>query len=258
VATGWYTDRDGNNQGLIETLANGTWTARRAPLPGDARPRPIPSRGLPTTNLLVVRCTAVGSCVATGNYADRNGPSQGLIETLSDGTWTADRAPLPADAATDPVAYLWAIACPAPGSCLAAGHYTSRSGQGRDPVVTLSGGTWMPTAAPLPADAAASQKWDPSDTTGLTAVGCRAPGNCVAAGSYFGRNGALQGVIDQLSGGSWTAARAALPAGAAEAKQYVFFDSAACPNAGTCFLVGGYQAQNGGIQPLIETGSPRH
>src|SRR5579872_4114560 len=35
VDTGDYTDTSANQQGLIETLASGTWTALEAPLPGD-------------------------------------------------------------------------------------------------------------------------------------------------------------------------------------------------------------------------------
>jgi hypothetical protein len=105
----------------------------------------------------------------------------------------------------------------------------------------------------LPAGAAANQKWSQSQLTGLTSVACEAVGSCVAAGSYTVRNGAIEGMIDTLSGGTWTAARAPIPAGAAVAKQYVYFNSATCPASGDCIAVGGYKAQNGSAQGLIET-----
>jgi hypothetical protein len=257
VATGWYTDGSGDQQGLIETLSGGTWTATQAPLPDDARPTPLPSTGLPATDLLVVRCAAAGDCVATGNYTNLSGGIQPLIDTLSDGTWTADKGPVPADAAPNPYAFLWAIACQAPGSCVAGGHYNSRGGQSRDLIATQSGGTWTPAATPVPSDAAAAQTWSTSQLTGLTAMACQAIGACLAGGSYIVRNGTLEGVIDAQSGGTWSAVRAPLPAGAAVAKQFVFFDSAACPASGSCFFVGGYRAADGSTQTLIETGAPK-
>jgi hypothetical protein len=257
VATGWYTDQNGNADAVIDTLSGRTWTTQRAPLPDDAKLRPTNNTAL-ATDLVAVRCGGVGDCVATGDYFDVEGHMEVLIDTLSGGTWTADRIALPADAAVDPAAYLWALACQGPGSCLAAGHYNDRRGQSRDFVATLSGGTWTPAATPLPGSAAASQQWTLSQLTGLTALACRNAVTCAAGGSYFARNGALDGEIASQSGGTWTAARAPLPAGAAIAKQFAFFDSGACPAAGTCYVVGGYKAGNGATVGMIETGSPAH
>jgi len=259
VAIGWYIDSNNDVEGLIETLSGGTWTAFRAPVPDDASVHPFPANGgLPPTALIVVRCATVGDCVATGDYTDLSGGMQPLIDTLSDGTWTADRGPVPGNAAApNPYAFLWAVACQAPGSCVAGGHYNTRGGQSRDLVATQSGGTWIPAATPLPPDAAATQQWSSSEITGLTAMTCQAVGTCLAGGSYIVRNGTLEGVLDAQSGGTWTAVRAPLPAGAAVAKQFVFFDSAACPTSGSCFFVGGYKAADGSTQTLIETGAPK-
>jgi hypothetical protein len=52
---------------------------------------------------------------------------------------------------------------------------------------------------------------------------------------------------------TWSATQAPLPADAAVAKQYVYFNSATCPASGDCIAVGGYKAQNGSAQGLIET-----
>lgn len=255
VAGGWYTDQNGDSQGLIETLADGKWTAARAPVPLDAGPHKVSSSTL-STDLVAVRCPAAGTCVATGNYTDFGGATEAMIDTLADGTWTSVRAPLPPDAGADPVAFLWGLTCQAPGSCLAAGHYNDRKGQSRDLVATLSGGVWTPTATPLPADATASQKWNLGAATGLTAVACQSAGACAAEGSYFARGGRFEGVIASLSGGTWTAVRAPLPAGAAAASQVIFFSSTVCPAPGSCFAVGAYKAANGSTQGLIETAAP--
>ena len=259
VATGWYIDRNGDTQAMIDTLSGGTWTAARAPLPADATPRPTAQESVLTTVLFSVSCPAPGTCVATGWYTDRNGGVRGLIDTLSGGTWTAARAPLPGDAAAPRHdEYLFALACQAPGSCLAAGGYNSRNGQSRNLLATLSGGTWTPAAVPLPADAA-SQKSGLDQGTGLFSVACQAMGTCEAAGSYIARDGALAGVIDTLSGGTWTAVQAPLPANAAKANPlFVVFESAACPSPRACFIVGGYKAADGSTESLIETATPKN
>jgi hypothetical protein len=255
VATGWYVDQNGDVRGLIETLSGGAWTATSAPLPAGAV-LSKESSNLPTA-LFVVKCPAVGTCVAVGDYMDKNG-NQGLIETLSGGTWTAARAPLPDDArSANPGVFLSSIACPASGTCVVPGHYYSRNGQSRNLIETLSGGTWTSAVPPLPPDAAASQKWSETQPTGLTATACEAVGTCVAIGSYTARNGAIDAVIDTQSGGTWTAARAAVPAGAAVAKQIVYFNSATCPAPGDCIAVGGYKTQNGSTQGLIEKATYR-
>ncbi|MGO9180445.1 MAG: hypothetical protein ACLQHS_14475 [Candidatus Limnocylindrales bacterium] len=92
VAVGDYVDVSGNQQGLIETLADGTWTATTAPLSGLSPAAATTPNGY--VYLAALSCPAVGSCVAAGLYVDASGYQQGLIETLSGGNWTATTAPL--------------------------------------------------------------------------------------------------------------------------------------------------------------------
>ena len=73
---------------------------------------------------------------------------------------------------------------------------------------------------------------------------------------YRAWTAASKGVLDTQSGGTWTAAAARLPSDAGVAKQYAFFESAACPVAGHCVAVGGYKIQNGSTRALIETAAP--
>lgn len=51
----------------------------------------------------------------------QRGPSSG-------GTWTPVNAPLPAGATADHESRLSAVACPATGTCIATGFYTSPDG----------------------------------------------------------------------------------------------------------------------------------
>jgi hypothetical protein len=256
VATGYFTDQSGDSQALIETLSDGRWTATRAPLPAGA----VPAQGsaAPTTYFLGVACPAVGSCVAVGAYTKRNGTAAAFADTLSGRTWTAAALPLPADAtASGQSAGLYGISCPAPGSCVAVGHYITRGDQARYLSETLSGSTWTAAATPLPAGAAPAQKWNPQQTslddTSLEAVACRAAGSCVALGSYTAASEVIEGAIDTLSGGNWTAVTAPLPPGAATTKQNVAFYGATCPARDDCVAVGKYFTQDGAYQALIET-----
>jgi hypothetical protein len=253
VAVGIYSGRsEGNLRALIETLRHGTWTATPAPLPtgADAAQNSVLQREA---------CPAAGSCTAIGWYTKADGTFEPFIDTLSGGTWTAAAVPLPADAAAKPVpdglAYLSGISCPAPGSCIAVGYYTSRSGNPRYLTETQANGTWTAAAAPLPTGAATTQK----SFTSLDAVACRAVGSCVALGSYLAGNGALYGATDTLAGASWTAAKAPLPSGSATstAQPVSPFAQAVCPAANSCVAVGGYKVPDGGTAALIETAASK-
>src|SRR5947208_2665093 len=68
--------------------------------------------------------------------------------------------------------------------------------------------TWTPTEAPLPSNAAG----DPYAS--LLKPSCPAVGACVAVGGYDTSSGG-QGLIERLSGGTWTAIEAPLPSNAA-------------------------------------------
>ena len=131
VAAGFYTDSSGNRQGLLVTGSGTSWTAAEAPLPANAGPDPGVWLGS-------VACPSASSCVAAGGYTDSSGNGQGLLVTGSGTSWTAAEAPLPANAAADPVAGLTSVACPSASSCVTAGTYYS-SGNHQGLLVTGSG-----------------------------------------------------------------------------------------------------------------------
>lgn len=75
-----------STQGLIETLAAGTWTPTAAPASG-LSPAATPD---PNNVPDAVSCPVSGSCVAVGSYSAANGTLHpGLIESLAGGTWAA-------------------------------------------------------------------------------------------------------------------------------------------------------------------------
>lgn len=259
VATGWYFNTGGHRAAYVDTLSGGTWTAASVPLPADAAPET--STATPPTFLSAVSCTGTGACVASGQYHDTSGGSLPFTVTLSNGTWTAAAAPLPGDAAaTSQLAGLWAVKCPAAGTCVAGGHYLSHSGQPRYLIDTLSGGTWTASAAPLPPDAAADQKWSQDLATTVGGLGCVSASSCIATAGYVTTDNEIVPAIETLSGGTWTAARAPLPADAVPASgqgNSAYLMLATCPTRSSCLTVGSYPAEDGTVAGMIETAAPK-
>ena len=261
VATGWYLNTSGHHAAYVDTLSGGTWTAASSPLPADAAPEQGTAAAV--TYLTAVSCTGTGACVASGQYRDASGGTLPFTATLSGGRWTAAAAPLPGNAApAGQLAGLWAVKCPAPGTCIGGGHYLNRSGQPRYLIDTLSGGTWTASAAPLPPGAAADQKWSQNQATVVGGLGCASASFCVATASYVTTGNEIVPVIATLSGGTWTADRAPLPADAASAPasgqgSYAYLMLATCPSPSSCLTVGSYPADDGTIAGLVETAAPK-
>jgi hypothetical protein len=59
----------------FDTLAGGSWTAAKAPVP------PAAATNAQVAGLDDVACAAPGDCVAVGNYTAPDGTSEALIET---------------------------------------------------------------------------------------------------------------------------------------------------------------------------------
>jgi hypothetical protein len=154
-----------------------------------------------------ISCPSVGSCVAIGSYYDTNGLNEGLIETLSNGVWSATTAPLtglnppPASSPQSAFQSIGALSCPAPGWCVAMGTYVSAPNISRGLIETLSGGVWTSTTAPF----SGLNPAQGSDGSTFTGISCPAPGACVAAGFYWdSTDSSTFGLIETLSNGSWT------------------------------------------------------
>jgi hypothetical protein len=192
VAMGYYTDSSGNHQGLIETLAGGTWAAATVPTSGL-----VPAAGTdPQVSLYGLSCPATGSCVAVGPYNDSSGNQQGLIVTLAGGTWTAATAPmsgLSPGAGTNPQVYLNDLSCSATGSCVAVGYYTDSSGNMQGLIETLAGGTWAAATAPT---SGLSPAAGTNPTADLYSLSCPATDSCMAVGYYTDSSGNEQGLIE--------------------------------------------------------------
>ena len=230
VAAGSYTDTSGSTKGLLETLSDGAWTVEQAPLPADAAANPdVSFRSGPGTNL--VSCPSASFCVAAGYYTDASGSTEGLLETWSDGAWTATKAPLPADAAANPAAAILGVSCPTASFCLATGDYTGSDNGSRSLLETWSGGSWSVTTVQ-------------AQTNVVGPVACVSTSACVI--TVIGGSEVLTS-----SGGSWTAAQFPAP------PYGVLWDisNLACASASHCVAVGdSSDATNEHWQAVMATG----
>lgn len=94
---------------VTETLSGTTWTAGF--ITGTLAPQGVND----------VSCPAVATCVLTGEAGNA-----ALLGSLVNGTFTAHTFSLPGSAAVNQFPWLSAVACPAPGACVAAGVYDAK------------------------------------------------------------------------------------------------------------------------------------
>jgi hypothetical protein len=218
-----------HQQGLIETFANGAWTAIEAPQPANGG-------GGSGASVDSVACTTDATiCVAVGEYHSPDPSPQrlGLILTRVAGIWTASEAPTPPGSTS---AALAGVAC-GEVSCIAVG-----TASGAEALVeTFVNGTWTASEAPLPADGVTSYQQ-------VRSAACSGSA-CFAAGVYTDAGGRHHDLIEILSGGVLTPLDAAPSGGYLDAE----LDAIACPPAGACMASGGYLAGDGSGHMLVGT-----
>jgi hypothetical protein len=203
--------------------------------------------GNPETNLVSTSCVSAAFCAADGSYQDSGSHERGLLEAMTNGSWSAQEAPLPANAdPANPNAQFKDVSCATAGWCVASGYYFDPSGGIYTSFDTLSGGGWSATEAPVPADAAGGSSAEVVPTT----VSCPAPGICTAVGEYHTASGHTAGLIETLSGGTWSEQVAPQPSGAA-AMQQAALSALSCPSTSFCVAGGNYRTSNNGFQPDV-------
>jgi hypothetical protein len=189
-AVGFYTDSSNHRQGVLLSETSGTWaTGVKATLPADANTSP-------DTDLDGLSCVSPGNCTASGEYGDSSGNEQGLLLTQTAGTWgTGVKAPLPANAGTNPVVNLDSVSCASAGNCSAVGSYTDSSSHAQPLLLTESSGVWATgLEGTLPPDADS----DPFFAFGFRGLSCVSADNCGAIGAYNDSSGNKQGVAFDL------------------------------------------------------------
>ena len=231
VAVGSYLTTSDNQNGFVAALSGTTWSAQAAPLPANAA-----STG---SGLNAVSCASTAFCVAGGEYADNSGGQNGWLVSDANGTFTGATAPQPSGAGTDADgrqdSSLAGVACPSANSCAAAGSYEDASGNQWPLIDTWNGTSWTGLQGPLPSGGNARMFTQP-----LVSVSCGSPALCVAVGNYGNAVPAQFGLIDTLSGGTWSATSAPLPANADLGDQSTQLHQISCPTPSFCAAVGNY------------------
>jgi len=247
VAVGDYTDTSNYQYGVIDVLSGSTWAATQAPEPANAG---TDAETTQYAHLYGVSCTSSGTCVAVGTYRDAGGYNHGLIETMSGGSWAATKASEPSNSAFQS-AYLESVSCASRGACTAVGFYIDTSGSNYGLIDTLSGRTWAATQAPEPANSGTDA--DGEQNALLYSVSCSPATSCAAMGHYTAASGAVYGLIDTLSGGTWVATEAPEPPNASSSNPIVSLISVSCHSGGSCSGVGQYRDTGAYYYGLIET-----
>src|SRR6202042_1304062 len=106
---GYFEQKGGAEQTLVETLTNGTWSVTTSPDAGSGN-----------NQLTSVACPLAGACVAVG-YDQSGGSRRALAEELFAGSWVLTTIP-DASSANN---VLNGVACTSAGSCVAVGYYVN-------------------------------------------------------------------------------------------------------------------------------------
>ena len=202
------------------------WASTEVPVP--TPPGPYTGSGGPKPFIDNEACAGNGTCVLGGEFLDASNHQQALITTdTTTGPPSSVVAPIPSDAAADPVAEVYNVARTYTGQIFAGGGYKNGSDDTRPFIDQWTPSGWVLDTLPVPAGVATSQFAYIDDVTS-------APTTCVAVGGYGGFKDS-QPWADEWSAGSWHAlAVSAGPAGATSAE----LDYVSCPSDGSCVAVG--------------------
>ena len=261
VAVGTYQDTTtGRYYGMIETGYGSNWSAVVAPEPPNAGTDGDHEEGVSFGGFEYtgspVSCASTTSCVAVGEYQDTSGNEFGLIEMWNGSTWTPVEAPVPSNAGNDgdgdQDVTLASVSCPSSSWCVATGSYEDSSGHNVALIETLSGGVWTGVAAPQPGTIGGESTQD----SYLESVVCLSTTSCEGVGNFQDGSSFGYGLIDTLSGTSWSATSAPEPSNAGtdgDSHQQALLTSVSCPSSTSCAAVGEYDDTSGQVFPLMDT-----
>ena len=244
VAGGKYVDSSSHQQGLIDTLSSGHWTAVKAPMPGDADPTS------PNAQVIKVACGAAGSCVAYASYQSTSSPfSRRALLSLSGGVWSVTAFPATLAMQPGTVPTLNGAACNAANSCAVVGNYTGTDFLPRA-FVAFFHTTWSVIDAPLPVD-----KADPKSAAAVLAalndVSCSST-LCLGVGDYLTSTGTYQVLVDSITPSTPSANAADLPPLPAGDDHGTNLKAISCESSGPCAAYGMYDDSSNGTHLLIE------
>jgi hypothetical protein len=251
TAVGTYQAADGNDVPMVTTMSDGTFApATELNLPSDA------VNNFQVSDLYSISCTGSGDCVAVGDYQN-SALDVPLVESETDGNWSASTITLPEGAATsDQDSYLTSVSCDgSASSCTVVGGYTDGSGYSQAMAATETGGSFaQATEISLPSGAASEPFLEGFGINELDGVDCSSAGSCTAVGDYEDSDGNFQTMVTGSTGGQFApATEVVLPTGAAtgEETQSASLDAISCTSATSCLAAGQFSLPAGNSPPMF-------
>ena len=228
---GDYTTTSGTVVPLVDKWTDGSLTTTSPTVPSDIASTYATLSG--------IACPAAGACEAVGTYSDGGTNTAGLIESLSDGSWTATRAPNPAGIPSSAVVNMTGIACPSVGTCQAIGgwgYYDQAESEQVDFgfVDAQNQDAWTATQLPFPPNSES-----PPVISTLAAISCSAPGSCTAVGNYGAGTLYDYGLLDSLADGQWSTTRAPQTANSQSSSRDDRVTAVSCPSTPHCIALDG-------------------
>ena len=234
VVTGAYVS--GNvGRSMIDTLAGGFWSAIETPVPARSPFDYGPA------------CSSNGTCVVSVSSAPSNHVEErSIIDTLAGASWSTIEVPVPAGGEVGS-GDAYPPTCSSDGTCVLPGRYKTPGGEEHSMIDTLTGGSWSAIEVPIPAGGEAGS----GSVDTYYSVACSSDGTCVLPGGYKTLGGEERGMIDTLTGGSWSAIEVPIPTGGEAGSGGGDFPT--CSSNGTCELLGGYKITGGAWRSMIDT-----
>jgi hypothetical protein len=166
-------------------------------------------------------CPTTTFCVGVAN-----GSSQGIIETLSGGTWTATTAPTPTGGIS---VQLHDVSCPTTSWCAAAGSYTDSDDVVHTLVETYDGTDWTVASDTDPT----GEAFTGMEGSEFNGIDCTSEGSCVAVGGWSPGYPYNFFLISTLQSGTWTGSTGTNPD-----VPVVSLNDVDCSSASHCVAVG--------------------
>lgn len=215
---------------------------------------PTPSGTSGVVYALSLTCTSTGDCIGGSSAITSNGALEPYVDAEQGGTWATPTVLMtPANATsiaqTNTSTSGW---CAAVGDCIAAGSFTTSSGNGSGYVATETAGTWSPgTAITPPSDANPTYS-----NLSIQALTCSSLANCTIAGAYANVNNDIIPFVASSASGRFAQGSALpLPANATTSGQQPTIASIVCTSSGNCTLEGTYLDQSHSTQGFVATES---
>ena len=228
---------------VVEALSSGSWKATTVHLPGDtAWLSPPGGLSWQTTKPVQIACASSTSCVVIGTlYHQKTGAYTLLELTLSAGRWTPSLIKIPDVPNVFPSASsvgIESLACPAEGSCVAAGSLWDAEQQASAIVLQQQPRGWKVY------EFGDMQKclicYPGAPGIGFSAISCWGPASCIAVGD----------TVAVSTGNSWK------DIGAAPDLRHddgTVLSDVSCREDGVCVAVGFDTAHPPGLPLLLDT-----